>query len=162
MGYRLKEKKLKDAEGLRNYGIWKLGQQEMSRKALKLKMNEWALDKDDVEPILDDFEERGWINDQRCAEMYVRMYRDSRRYGPVKIRGKLREKGIDDRLIAQVLDERDPAWFDLARKAREAKFSDLPADRKEKEKQSRYLLLKGFSFDHVGGAFKKSDDEMYE
>lgn len=162
MNFRKKEIKLRDAAGLRNYGLYKLGQQEMSRHALMKKMELWAQDKADIEPILDSFEEAGYINDQRFAEMYVRSCRDGRRYGPIKIRLKLKEKGIAASLIAEVLNERDEQWYELARRARESKFGDAPEDREAKAKQTRFLMTRGFNYDHASGAFTKSEPDMYE
>lgn len=150
---RKKSKKLKDKDGLMNYGLWLLAQRDMSRHSVKQKFVDYAEDKADIEPILDKLEEYGYLNDERFAEVYSRSCREYKGYGPIKIRFKMKEKGIPDRLISKYVNERDPVWKALAYDARARKFNELPADFDEKSRQTRFLASRGFSFDHISSAF---------
>lgn len=156
----MKKKALRDKAGLENYGLWLLSQRDMSRYSVKQKFMQMAQDRSDIEPILDKLEEYGYLNDERFAENYARGCREVRSYGPIKIKFKLKEKGIAERLIAQYVDDKDEAWHQLAFNLRERKFGDIPPDYETKSKQSKFLLSRGFSFDHVKSAFSKSFSEQ--
>ena len=153
-----KTKKLKDRAGLEQYGLWLLSQRDMSRNGVKQKFMDYAEDKGDIEGVLDKLEEYDYLNDERYAANYARSCKESRGYGPMKIKFKLKEKGLSDKLIARNVDDRDPEWYELAYKARERRFGEPPENFEDKNKQMQFLVRRGFSFDHAKSAFNKPEE----
>lgn len=155
---RPKAKKLKDRAGLEGYALWMLAQRDMTRHSVKEKLAGYAQDRSDIDPVLDRMEELGYLDDRRFAEVYIRSCRDSRGYGPMKTRFKLKEKGITNDLIDEFLDDKDEAWVIKAREMRERKFGDIPTEYDEKNRQMRFLAGRGYSFDQIKKAFAKTEE----
>ncbi|MEG0869281.1 MAG: regulatory protein RecX [Hafnia sp.] len=154
-----KQKSLRDKAGLESYGLWLLSQRDMSRHSVRQKFVLVAQDAGDIDPVLDKLEEYDYLNDQRFAEVYTRICRESRGYGPIKTKLKLKEKGIDDKLISRFVKEKDTTWHQLAYEARERKFGSQPLDYDDRNKQTRFLISRGFTFDHVKSAFSTEPPE---
>jgi regulatory protein len=126
----------------------------MARRAhstaeLRRKLRERAQSPADVEPILADFDGRGWLDDRRFAEAFAR-YRAGRRYGRHRIARELRQRGVADELIEAALAEVFPAERDERRLIRQRLERRLrgrrpPYDRKFAAKLYAGLLRAGFS-----------------
>jgi regulatory protein len=92
---------------------------------------------------------RGLQSDARYAEQYVAM-RAARGYGPVRIRIELRERGVEEGLIDEWLDERDPAWRGRLRAVAQKRFGEgAPADFKDRARRARFLEHRGFGADLI-------------
>src|SRR5258707_60843 len=57
-----------------------------------------SLEGENVEAILDELADKGWISDSRFGKQSIRS--KSRRFGPLKLANDLRSKGVDDEAIA--------------------------------------------------------------
>ena len=100
-----------------------------------------------IEAVLDDFEARGWLSDQRFAEALVR--RRSERYGTRKIQDELLQAGVDSAKTADLLKNLKDTEFQRAYELWERKFGVLATEQKERARQYRFLASKGFSSDVV-------------
>jgi len=99
----------------------------------------------------------GLLSNTRFAESFV-YSRIQRGNGPQKIRMELRERGIDDELAWQCLDEYAAEWETLIRQVRERKFgAALPDDFRERSRQMRFLQQRGFTAEQIAGAFRGID-----
>ncbi len=77
-----------------------------------------------------------------------------RGHGPVRIRQELKQKGINETVISQALEEANPDWFALAESTRIKKFGDAsPEGRKEKARQIRFLQYRGFALPVIMALF---------
>ncbi len=102
----------------------------------------------------DDF---GYIDDERFALSFVR-YRSQRGLGPQRLRADLRERQVDNDLIAAALAQEEIDFFQLCLETRHRKFGEaLPQDFKLKAKQQRYLAYRGFSMDMIRYALSPSE-----
>jgi regulatory protein len=105
--------------------------------------------KDDIERIVAQLTAEGWQSDDRYADAMVRRLtgQASKRF----IAGKLAQAGIkkDDAEVALVQLVQDD--FEAATTLWKRRFGDTPSDDKERQKQIRYLLVRGFG---LGDAFK--------
>lgn len=100
--------------------------------------------------MLDSLAQRRLQSDARYTEQYIEQ-RAARGYGPLRIRTELRERGIDDTVIAEWLDERDPVWRQrLAEVARKRFGAAGPADFKDRARRARFLEYRGFSAELIG------------
>ena len=101
----------------------------------------------DIEVILDDFEARGWLSDERFAEALVR--RRSERYGTRKIQGELERAGVDSNKSAQLLKTLKETEYQRAYDLWSRKFGVAAQEQKERARQYRFLASKGFSSEVV-------------
>ena len=102
-----------------------------------------------MELVLDELAKAGLQSDARFTESYVdsRVRRGS---GPQRIRAELRERGIDDSLIAETLDLYTEQWWEELRRVHDGKYgSEPPADRKEMARRARFLEYRGFPTDLI-------------
>ena len=101
----------------------------------------------DIEVILDDFEARGWLSDERFAEALVR--RRSERYGTRKIQDELERAGVDSSKSAQLLKTLKETEYQRAYELWSRKFGVTAQEQKERARQYRFLASKGFSSEVV-------------
>jgi regulatory protein len=96
-----------------------------------------------IEAVLDDFEARGWLSDQRFAEALVR--RRSERFGTRKIQDELSQAGVDSSKTAELLRNLKETEYQRAHELWLRKFGVLATEQKERARQYRFLASKGFS-----------------
>lgn len=130
---------------LRDRALALLARREHSRAELRRKLGGG----DELEALLDEFEERDWLSDARFAERYVAAYRA--KHGRRRLEQGLRERGVANAVIQAALagtDDNDEGNDELSR-ARvlwTRKFGELPTDPREKARQVRFLQSRGFDF----------------
>lgn len=149
------------AQKLRNKALRLLTTREHSREELMRKLAQAkarraqdaarlpAADKDDIERLADDLAAQGWQSDERYAEAIVRRFagQASRRY----IAEKLAQSGIKKDVAQTALEALDQDEMEIARTLWARRFGDTPKDDKDRQRQIRFLLSRGF---HLGDAFK--------
>ena len=96
-----------------------------------------------IEAVLDDFEARGWLSDQRFAEALVR--RRSERFGTRKIQDELAQAGVDSSKTVELLRNLKETEYQRAHELWLRKFGVLATEQKERARQYRFLASKGFS-----------------
>ncbi len=149
------------AKKLRNKALRLLTTREHSREELLRKLAQAKArrtrdaaaqpkpDKDDIASLVDDLTAQGWQSDDRYAEAIVRRLtgQASRRF----ISEKLAQAGIKKDVAAAALEALDQDEMDVARALWARRFGDAPKDDKDRQRQIRFLLSRGF---HLGDAFK--------
>ncbi|MBI3576383.1 MAG: regulatory protein RecX [Gammaproteobacteria bacterium] len=89
------------------------------------------------------------LSDDRFVEMLIRARR-RRGYGPVRIRGELREKGVINEVIDRWLDVGSHDWVEEVKRVCRRKYGGkLPKSLSERAKQARFLQYRGFTFDQI-------------
>ena len=96
-----------------------------------------------IEAVLDDFEARGWLSDDRFAEALVR--RRSERFGARKIQDELQRAGVDSSKTVDLLKTLKETEYQRAYDLWLRKFGTLAEEQKERARQYRFLASKGFS-----------------
>lgn len=148
---------------LRQRALNYLSRREYSRRELQHKLAAFIEEEsggedeghDEIDALLDDFQKRGWLSDQRFAEQVVHARQS--RYGSMKIAHELREKGVDDALVANALDSLDD--FQNAKAVWQKKYGSLPQTRQDWAKQARFLQSRGFGFDVIKRVLNDSPEE---
>ena len=136
-----------------------LATREHSRAELRRKLLARGGEAAVVEGVLDALAQRRLQSDARYAEQYVAQ-RAARGYGPTRIRAELRERGIEDDVIADWLDERDPVWKDrLAAVARKRFGAAGPADFRDRARRARFLEYRGFGAELIRQVLFAGGDE---
>jgi regulatory protein len=101
----------------------------------------------EIEAVLNDFEQRGWLSDTRFAEALVR--RRSERFGVRRIQDELGRAGIDPEKSVSLLNSLRETEYQRAHELWMRKFGAVAGDQKERARQYRFLASKGFSADVV-------------
>ncbi len=136
-----------------------LARREHSAEELRKKLAKAEVTAEEIEQLLVQLAESNLQSDERFAENYVR-YRSQRGYGPQRIRQELNERGVSSELINEHLTQIEIDWFELADEARCKRFGEQsPDDFKERAKQQRFLLYRGFSHEHITESLKKHDEK---
>lgn len=148
-----------DAASLRHYAVGLLARRDHGRSELRAKMMRKFGPEATVEPVLAWCEQHGFLDDRRFTGFFVRS-RIDRGQGPLRIRAELLQRGIPEALIGDALREADCDWFALARAVRQRRFRALPADRKEKAKQLRFLQSRGFDAEQSFHALGHNGDDL--
>lgn len=127
---------------LRERAMRLLARREHSRAELARKLGQAGFDACDIQPLLDEFEEKRWLSDRRFAESYVADHRA--RAGAVKLAFDLRQRGVADDIIEAVLSDNRDSELERAQAVWQKKFGSAPADMTEKARQMRFLQSRGF------------------
>jgi regulatory protein len=134
-----------------------LARREHSEQELSRKLASRNFEPELVESTVSELVSEGLLDNARFAEAFVHS-RHQRGQGPHKIRAELRERGIDDGLIAECLDDPDLQWSGLLEQVRIKRFGpELPADFKERSRQMRFLQQRGFTQEQISGVFREGD-----
>jgi len=140
---------------LRARALQYLARREYSRAELRGKLLPHAQADDDFEQaqpvdldaLLDDLTERGWLSDERAATQLVHAKRS--RFGLQRITHELRQRGIGEDLISDALPALKETELEAAHEVWRKKFGTAPQDEKEKAKQVRFLQSRGFAMDAI-------------
>jgi regulatory protein len=140
---------------LRGRALQYLARREYSRAELRGKLLPHAQADDDFEQaqpvdldaLLDDLTERGWLSDVRAATQLVHAKRS--RFGLQRITHELRQRGIAEDLISEALPQLKETELETARDVWQKKFGTLPQDAKDKARQIRFLQSRGFGFEVI-------------
>lgn len=143
-----KEKKL---QSLRDQTLANLARREHSRFELANKLEHAGHPREDIDSILDEFEAKNWLSDQRFAESYVNDHRA--KSGAVKLGYELKLRGVSESIIHDVLMSQNGDELERARAIWQKKFGRLPATPQEKAKQSRFMQSRGFATDVIRQLF---------
>lgn len=138
------------AAELRQAVITLLSRRDHSRHELRQKLLTRAANSDDVALLLDDLEARGWQSDTRFSEAFLRDR--SQRYGPVRLRQELKQKGIGNQDADQAFAELEVDWYAQARAALLKKYGEVPTELAVKAKAYRFLVSRGFRAEHINQA----------
>lgn len=153
-------------ERLKNIALYYLQRFETStenlRRVLQKRVSDYAYQNQDfdkseaeiwIEGIVKDFESYGYVNDTRYAEMRIRDYLSSGKSLRF-IKGKLREKGIDEDTVLSFLENQEYDEYEvalkLAKKKRIGPFrSDEASRQANRQKDMASMARAGFSYDVV-------------
>jgi regulatory protein len=151
------KKKSSAGRSLRAQALALLARREYSRHELARRLLQYTEDADEIPPLLDDFERRGWLSEQRVVEQVVASRR--RRFGAQRITQELREKGLSEDAIAGARESLKDGDLETAREIWRKKFPNPPADARDKARQMRFLQGRGFSLDTIRKVIAGADDD---
>ncbi len=133
-----------------------LAGREHSRVELQRKLHARSYTDDMVEQVLDDLTHRQLLSDERFAEQYIAS-RQRRGFGLLRIKGELRERGVNDELIGRCLSQRDGEWMETLQRIHDKKFGiEPPGNIKEKARRIRFLEYRGFTGEQIKCFFKNT------
>lgn len=143
----------KEAKSLRQTALKALTRREYSYWELQQKLLTKSDNAQIITIVLDKLKSEKLLDDNRFTEAYVRM-RSNRGYGPIRIQIELRNRGITDDIITEIINAKKNEWQQLAISVRKKRFgSQIPKDLNDRAKQMRFLEYRGFSHQHCRAAF---------
>lgn len=125
---------------------------EHSRAELLKKLAPHALEGEDVEALVAGLANAGWVDDARVAESLAR--RRGERLGAARLRQELKAKGLSAELVVSALASVADTELARAQQVWQKKFGQLAEAPKDKARQQRFLLTRGFSPDVVRQVIK--------
>lgn len=134
-------------KSLRQRALEYLSKREYAAAELAQKLKSYATEEDDIEALIADFKTRGWLSDARYAEQMVHARQS--KFGSARVAHELREKGVDDALVAEAVASLQGSEVERASEVWRKKFKTSPATREEWAKQARFLQSRGFTFDVI-------------
>lgn len=133
---------LTEAE-VRDIAVRYLSRREYAIEELRHKLLQRCAESGITDKVVSDLAGENLVSDRRFAEMYVRM-RVRRLFGPLKIRGELRSRGITDQLIAELMPAEQEVWFATATQWA-SKRNQGELDYAGRAKIYRSLMNRGFT-----------------
>lgn len=127
-----------------------LTRREYGIEELRRKLIQRGSDSAIAEKVVCQLADENLVSDQRFTEMYVRT-RMRHLFGPVKIRGELRSRGISDHLISEAMPDGEEAWFDNASQWAEKRCRG-ELDYAGRAKIHRGLMNRGFTHEQANVA----------
>ncbi|MDD2701686.1 MAG: recombination regulator RecX [Sideroxydans sp.] len=137
-----------------------LARREHTRAELQQKLQAHVQEGDDLQSVLDELEKRNWLSDARAATQLVDAKRS--RFGSQRIAQELRQRGVDDDLIAEALPDLKALDLETAREVWQRKFGKAPQEAKEKARQMRFLQSRGFSTDVILKVLKSAGTSLLD
>ncbi len=144
----------------RTRAVGMLSRRDYPSRALKGRLSQAGFETAAAEEAVAGLEDERLVNDERYVEAAVAS-RSSRGQGPVRIAAELRQSGVAAALIAAAVDGKDPRWAQAAAALRRRRFgAGAPDDAKERNRQVRFLLYRGFTGDHIRSALGRAGTEL--
>ena len=145
-----------------NTAVRLLGSRDHSVAELTRKLRQREHDEDAISDSLEELTELNYVNDQRYAQLFTEQ-RVEKGSGPLLIQSKLRERGIDQRLVAAALATFDGCWCDYAQAVLEKRFDAQGICSREKRDEARiarFLASRGFAMSDALRALKAARAEI--
>jgi len=147
--------KIRDSEdywAAREFFLRLLSRRDHSAKELKQKAQKKGLNTANVDDLLCELEQKGYIDHRTFARRYTRDKLKLNKWGPFKIRTSLLQKGISSNLIDMVLseisdDQKKEQMIQLVEK-NTLKFRRADP-KKRKKKIFDFLLRKGYDSNNI-------------
>jgi len=138
---------------LKQRAIGMLARREYSRAELAARLAAGGGDRDEIDPVLDELERAGYLSDTRFASGVVRQKAGG--YAKRAIARALREKGVTAPVAKDALAVLDGAdEYAQALALWQRRFGKAPADEREKARQVRFLVSRGYATSIVFRVFR--------
>ena len=142
---------------LRSYAFALLTRRDYSQAELSTKLNQYAIDADEVAKLVEELAQQNYQSDQRVAELTLAS-QIRKGKGLQRIKQTLKAKHLDAELISHELQEVN--WLEQAYQLKIKKFgTSVEKDQKLKAKQVRFLQYRGFDMDVILKAIARTSEE---
>jgi len=127
---------------LEDVAIRLVARREHTRLELTKKLIVRGFERGDVDTLLNYFEEKGWLDERRYIDIFLRAKRC--RYGSLKLIRELEVRGISRDLIEEVRPGIQSGELDAAQGVWQKRFGVQPKNSTELAKQIRFMQSRGF------------------
>ena len=133
-----------------------LSQREHSRQELERKLAAHETEPGQLARALDELQAKDFINEGRVVESVV--HRRSGKLGTARIRQELAAKGLSGEAVTEALEGLRSTELARAREVWSRKFGQTATEPKERARQARFLLTRGFAAEVVRQVVQGLDD----
>ena len=119
-----------------------LSQREHSRVELERKLAAHEEEPGTLAQALDELQAKGFISEARVIESVI--HRRASKLGTARVQQELATKGLSSQAVTEALDQLRSTEFERAREVWSRKFEAPATDPKERARQMRFLLSRGF------------------
>ncbi len=143
-----------------------LARRDHSVHELRTKLIKKGHDEELVEKVLEELLIKRYLDDRRYAQMILR-HHYAKGQGPMKIRYLLGQNAVSNLIINEVFSEFEDDWFELAKNVRLRRFGenfkakDKTEMFKEKSKQMRFLMTRGFDTEQIQYAMAPIETDSF-
>ncbi|OBY74700.1 regulatory protein RecX [Acinetobacter gyllenbergii] len=142
---------------LRSYAFALLTRRDYSQAELITKLNQYAINPEEVTKLVEELAQQNYQSDQRVAELTLASQLRKGK-GLQRIKQALKAKQLDAELITEELQDVD--WLDQAYQLKLKKFGqEVATDPKIKAKQIRFLQYRGFDMGVIMKAIARTSEE---
>ena len=124
-----------------------LSQREHSRLELERKLAEHETEPGQLAKALDELQARGFISEERVVESVV--HRRAAKLGTARLKQELNAKGLSGEIVSEALEQLRGTELERAREVWARKFGEPATEPKEKARQIRFLVSRGFAAEVV-------------
>jgi regulatory protein len=132
---------------LKGRALQLLGQREHSRAELERKLAAHETTPGELAQALDDLQARDFINEGRVIESVIN--HRAGKLGAARLKQELAAKGLGGEAVAQALAALKDSELERAREVWQKKFGEPAQEPRERAKQARFLLTRGFAAEVV-------------
>jgi len=126
-----------------------LGQREHSRAELERKLRKYEEEAGSLARALDELAAKDFISEARVVQSVL--HQRAARMGAARVRQELLHKGIAPEAVAEAVAGLQGSELDRARQVWQRRFGVAPQDARERARQVRFLMARGFD----GGVIAK-------
>lgn len=137
-----------------------LAAREHSRAELERKLARYEEEPGTLAQALDELTAKGFISEARVVQSVV--HQRASRMGAARVRQELAQKGIAPEAIAEAVAGLRETELARAREVWRRRFDALPLDARERARQARFLLGRGFASPVVARVLKQDPDAPLE
>ena len=120
-----------------------LSQREHSRLELERKLAAHETEPGQLAKALDELQAKGFISEQRVVASVV--HRRASKLGAARVRQELAAKGLSGEAVAEAMEQLRATELARAREVWARKFGAPATEPKEKARQIRFLVSRGFA-----------------
>lgn len=124
-----------------------LSQREHSRAELERKLAAHEVEPGTLAQALDELQAKGFINEERVVESVI--HRRAGKLGTARVQQELAAKGLSTESMVEALDQLRSTELERARQVWSRKFGAPSTEPKERARQMRFLLSRGFASEVV-------------
>lgn len=142
------------APSLKGRALRLLSQREHSRSELERKLAKYEEEPGSLAAALDELTAKDFISEARVVQSVV--HQRAPRMGAMRVRQALQQKGVAPAAIAEAVAGLRDTELARAREVWARRFDAPAADAKERARQARFLMARGFGADIVGKVLRPS------
>ena len=132
---------------LKGRALLLLSQREHSRLELERKLAAHETEPGQLAQALDELQKRGFISEARVVESVI--HRRASKLGTARVKQELQAKGLSPEAMGEALEQLRSTELERARDVWVRKFGETTTDPKERARQIRFLISRGFAAEVV-------------
>jgi len=147
---------LRPPPSLKGRALRLLSQREHSRLELERKLAPHETEPGQLAKALDELQARGFISEERVVESVI--HRRAAKLGTARVKQELQAKGLSPEAMGEALEQLRSTELERAREVWARKFGEPATEPKEKARQIRFMVSRGFAAEVVRRVVQAADD----